>query len=124
MDIIFKRIANIFRFFILVTFCVIGKIIYVQFINPSKISADDIAHREEIIEANRGDILSCDGRPLATSIPYYQVRMDCTVSNQDTFNKHIDALAKELANFYKNKSAATYSRELKKARKDGKRYVK
>ena len=72
--------------------------------NPSKISADDIAHRDETIEANRGDILSCDGRPLATSIPYYQVRMDCTVSNQDTFNKHIDLLAKELANFYRNKS--------------------
>ncbi len=124
MDGIFTRIANVFRIFIVITFCVIAKIIYVQFISPSEISADDIAHRTETIEANRGDILSCDGRPLATSIPYYQVRMDCTVSNQDTFSKYIDVLAKELANFYKNKSAAAYSKELKKARKDGKRYVK
>lgn len=50
MEGIFKRIANIFRIFIFITFCVIGKIIYVQFISPSEISADDIAHRDEVID--------------------------------------------------------------------------
>lgn len=124
MDGIFKRIALIYKIFILMTLYIIGTIIYMQFINPTKISSVDIAYRKEVIEANRGDILACDGRPLATSVPYYQVRMDCTVSNKDTFNNNIDALSKALAAFFKNKNAATYKKELVKARNEGKRYLK
>lgn len=124
MDGIFKRIALIYKIFILIALCVIGKIVYMQFISPTKVSDVDIAYRNETIEANRGDILSCDGRPLATSVPYYQVRMDCTVSNKDTFEKHIDGLSKKLSEFFKNKSAAAYKKELVKARAAGKRYVK
>lgn len=28
------------------------------------------------LEADRGDVLACDGRILATSVPMYEVRMD------------------------------------------------
>lgn len=124
MNGIFKKLAVIYKIFVLVALCVIGRIIYVQFISPTEVSAVDIAYREETIEANRGDILACDGRPLATSVPYYQVRMDCTVSNKDTFNKYIDGLSSKLSGLFKNKSAAAYKKELVKARTAGKRYVK
>lgn len=122
MELIFKRIANIFKIYILIVLCIMGTIIFVQFINPSKISANEIAYREEVINANRGDILSCDGRPLATSIPYYRVRMDCVVSNKDTFNKYVGDLSVELSRFFKDKSAAAYKKELLKARAGNKRY--
>lgn len=122
MEQIFKRTANIFKFYILVVLCIIGTIIVVQYISPSKISSDEIAYREETIDANRGDILACDGRPLATSIPYYRVRMDCVVPNKDTFDKYIDDLSAELSKFFKDKSAAAYKRELVKARRENKRY--
>lgn len=124
MEQIFKNFAIAYKCFVGVALCVIAKIVYIQFINPTEISDVDIAYRTEVIEANRGDILSCDGRPLATSVPYYQVRMDCTVSNKDTFNKYIGELSKKLAAFYKNKSAEAYKKELVKARAAGKRYVK
>ena len=83
---IFKKMAFIYRFiFIPIALCVIGKIVYLQFINPTATTDVDIAYREETIEAIRGDILAKDGRPMATSVPYYQVRMDFAVPNQDTF---------------------------------------
>ena len=122
IDGIFKKMALLYKLFILMTIAVVGKIVYLQFINPTDTKAVDIAYKEETIEAIRGDILARDGRPMATSVPYHQVRMDCTVSNQDTFNKYIDALSQSLASFYKNKKASEYKKELVKARKEGKRY--
>lgn len=119
---IFKKMALIYKLFVLVALAVVGKIAWLQFIAPTDTTAVDIAYREEKIEAIRGDILAHDGRPMATSVPYYQIRMDCVVPNEDTFKKHIDGLSRSLAEFFQNKSAAAYKEELVKARKDGKRY--
>lgn len=122
MDGIFKRIALIFKIFVFIAIVVIIKVIYVQFINPTDVSAKDIAYREEVIEAGRGDILSCDGRPLSTSIPYYEIRMDCLAPNRDTFEKYIDGLCENLSDFFKNKSAAQYKSQLVRGRRDTLRY--
>lgn len=119
---IFKKMALIYKLFVLIALAVVGKIAWLQFIAPTDTTAVDIAYREEKIEAIRGDILAHDGRPMATSVPYYQIRMDCVVPNEDTFKKHIDGLSRSLAEFFRNKSAAAYKEELVKARKDGKRY--
>lgn len=119
---IFKKMALIYKLFALIALAVVGKIAYMQFIAPTDTTAIDIAYREETIEAIRGDIMACDGRPMATSVPYYQIRMDCVVPNEDTFKKHIDGLSASLADFFKNKSAKKYKEELAKARKEGKRY--
>ena len=119
---IFKKMALIYKLFALIALAVVGKIAWLQFIAPTDTTAIDIAFREEKIEAIRGDIMAHDGRPMATSVPYYQIRMDCVVPNEDTFQKHIDGLSKSLAEFFGNKSAAKYKQELVQARKDGKRY--
>ena len=119
---IFKKMALIYKLFALIALAVVGKIAYMQFSAPTDTTAVDIAYREETIEAIRGDIMARDGRPMATSVPYYQIRMDCVVPNEDTFKKYIDDLSVSLAEFFKNKSAKKYKEELVKARKDGKRY--
>lgn len=119
---IFKKMALIYKLFALIALAVVGKIAYMQFIAPTDTTAVDIAYREETIEAIRGDIMARDGRPMATSVPYYQIRMDCVVPNEDTFKKYIDDLSVSLAEFFKNKSAKKYKEELVKARKEGKRY--
>ena len=101
---IFKKMAFIYRFiFIPIALAVIGRVVYIQFINPTETTDVDIAYREETIEAIRGDILAKDGRPLATSVPYYQVRMDFVVPNEDTFKKYVDDLSQSLAKFFKNR---------------------
>ena len=76
--------ALIYKLFALIALAVVGKIAWLQFIAPTDTTAVDIAYREEKIEAIRGDIMAHDGRPMATSVPYYQIRMDCIVPNEDT----------------------------------------
>lgn len=120
---IFKKMAFIYRFiFIPIALAVIGKVVYLQFINPTETTDIDIAYREETIDAIRGDILARDGRPMATSVPYYQIRMDFVVPNEDTFKKYVDDLSRSLAEFFKNKSTAQYKKELMQARAKGNRY--
>lgn len=119
---IFKKMALIYKLFVIMAVAIMGKIVYMQFINPTDTTAVEIAYREEVIEAIRGDILSSDGRPMATSVPYYKVRLDCVVANEDTFKKYIDELSSSLADFFKDKSAKEYKKDLEKARKEKKRY--
>ena len=71
MESIFSKITVIYRIFLIITFCVIARVIYVQFINPTETTDEDIAYKVEKKNPNRGDILSRDGRPLCISIPYY-----------------------------------------------------
>lgn len=119
---IFKKMAFIYKLFVIMALAIMGKIVYMQFISPTDTTAVEIAYREEVIDAIRGDILSSDGRPMATSVPYYQVRLDCVVAAEDTFNKYIDLLSSSLSEFFGNKSAREYKKELVQARKEKKRY--
>lgn len=117
-----KRLKMFFAGYFVLVLIIVGKIVILQYFHPTEIKAEDIAYRVEKVDAVRGDILSCDGRPLTTSIPNYKVRIDCVVPNKDTFDNNVAKLGKALANFFKDKSAAQYTKELKQARKEGKRY--
>ena len=121
-EIITRRIKWFFVLYFILVLIVVGKVIMLQYFSPTEIKAEDIAYRIEKVEAARGDILSCDGRPIATSIPFYKVRIDCVVPSKDVFDNNVAELGKSLANFFKDKNAAQYTKELKQARKEGKRY--
>ncbi len=45
------------------------------------------------IEADRGDIYAMDGSPLATSQPFFEIRMDLKVVKDKLFNSKVDSLA-------------------------------
>ena len=122
MESIFKRLAAIYKIFLAIAFAVIARIVYVQFINPTEITGEDIAYKEEPIAPNRGDILARDGRPLCISTPYYRIGIDCSICNADTFKKYVDELSAKLAAFFKNKSAKVYKKELLDALAIKKRY--
>ncbi len=121
-EIIIKRLKLFFVCYILLVFVIVGKIVTLQYLSPTEIKAEDIAYRIEQVDAIRGNILASDGRPVATSIPNYKIRIDCVVPNKDTFDNNVARLGKALAGFFKDKSAAQYTKELKQARKEGKRY--
>lgn len=118
----FKKVSIIYVFLILLSLAVIWKIFYLQYIEKAEITDIDISYKIEEIEAKRGSIFSSDGRPLSTSVPYFQIRMDCVVISDTLFNNNIDALCRSLSQLYKDKSAAAYKAEIIKARKEGKRY--
>ncbi len=120
---IIKRVYIIYGFVIMIGLVVIGQIIYLQYFAEIEISDADISYRKEEIEATRGSILAMDGRPLSTSVPYFQIRMDCVVPSDNLIKEELDALARELSSFFGNKSAASYKNEILKARKEGKRYL-
>lgn len=106
---------------------VIGsKLVFLQFINGDKWKkmAEESRVRYVRIPSHRGDILASDMRLLASSIPYYEVRMDMkapAVTNA-VFNNNVDSLAYCLANLFRDRSEAQYLRELKNARRRGERY--
>jgi len=57
---------------------------------------------------------------VATSLPFFEIRMDLLVPRKDVFNNGIDSLAIRLAKFFPNgKSASSWKSELVNKRLDG-----
>jgi len=77
------------------------------------------------IDAERGNILSSDGRLLATSLPFFEVRFDVNTEalTDDIFNANRKELAQKMSSYFGDKSAKEYENFLIKARKSGQRYV-
>ena len=78
---------------------------------------------------NRGNIRAEDGRLLASSVPYYELRFDCASMPDFVFERGVDSLALCLSRFFGDKSAAGYRRMLVEGRKrvvvkDGKRVAR
>jgi cell division protein FtsI (penicillin-binding protein 3) len=76
-------------------------------------------------EANRGDILTDDGRLLASSVPYFTIYMDTRSSGMSasTFSNGISGLSAGLARLLGERSAAEWKDLIIGARKKGDRYL-
>jgi cell division protein FtsI (penicillin-binding protein 3) len=74
--------------------------------------------------ANRGDILTCDDRILASSVPYYTIYMDTRSSGMSsaTWLNGINGLSAGLAQLLGEKSALSWKSEISGARDKGDRY--
>ena len=120
------RVGVIYIFMLAFAILIIGKIFYLQLIEGGKWKdkAQTLTLKDITIESNRGDILASDGRLLASSVPYYEIRMDTRSTGMDnaTFNSNIDSLAYRLSELFRDKSASKYKNELVKARKNGERF--
>lgn len=106
---------------------VVGKIIYIQFIDDDRWieSAENTRVKDFRIPPHRGDIYAFDMRLLASSVPYYEVRMDLktpALSNQ-VFNSGVDSLAFRLSRLFGDRSKAEYKERLTNARRKGNRYL-
>lgn len=117
-----KRVYIVYFILIILAIRIVVRMFFLLFIADIEVTDEDISFRKEEIEATRGSILARDGRALSTSVPYFQIRMDCVLPTDELFNSQIDNLAKELSNFFGNKSSAAYKNEIITARKKGKRY--
>lgn len=119
---VISRVSYIYFIIFFAAMLVIGRIVQLQFFSTLEVSSEDISFRIEEIESVRGSVLARDGRSLASSVPYYQVRMDCAVPMDTAFNNNIAALSDALANFFGDKPASFYKNELVSARKKGNRF--
>ena len=125
------RFAIIFIVIMLGFVAVLGKIIYIQTVERSEWLkvADKQVPTNKPIPATRGNILDCQGRLLASSMPQYYMYMDTRVEalhldNDKLFRKHIDTLALDLANIVGDHSREEYKTRIVKAYRKGEKRLK
>lgn len=118
----FTRFIYVYLVFLLAGLGAIVRIILVQ-VNKDRVTLDDI-YKEQVLEPSRGSILSYDGRPLAVSIPVYDLHWDSKAMPDSVLTPKIDSLSRCLSAMFRDKSARAYRNELLNARKTGKRYLK
>ena len=119
-DILF-RVHLLYAAFVLIAALVFARLIWVQlFSSEVAYNAERLEGRiftDEIIPARRGNILTRGGEPLATSLFRYQVEMDYGSPGFDslrTFREQSDSLAKLLALYFRDKSAAAYAQAMQR----------
>jgi cell division protein FtsI (penicillin-binding protein 3) len=103
-----------------------SKVLFLQFVQHDmwQQKAEEARIKNFIIPSHRGDIYASDMRLLASSVPYYEVRMDMKapgVTNKDFYGS-VDSLAYRLSRLFGDKPASAYKAELVQARKKGQRY--
>lgn len=108
---------------------VLGRAIYIQqFEGRHWRSMSDSLHQQfRTLDAERGTIYSEDGQMLSTSIPTFDIFIDFNADGLrekkgKRFYENVDSFALSLANYFSDKTAEEYSKELKQAFKKNERY--
>ena len=120
------RVNFVYFMILLFAFAIIGRILFIQIIEKDKweAKAQELSRKDIIVQPNRGDIISADGKLLVSSVPHYEIHMDLKSNalTDEIFEENIDSLAWCLSNLFKDKSKNEYKRRLVNGRKLGKRY--
>ncbi len=121
------RVGLVYLAITLFALIIVGKIVYLQFIDDDvwKAKAENTRIKNFRIPPHRGDIYAADMRLLASSVPYYEIRMDMktpALTNR-IFYKQVDSLALCLSGLFRDRSTETYRKLLLEARKKGNRYL-
>lgn len=123
---ILLRVAIIYISLILLAIAIIFKLLSVQVFQGKKWREleKELTVKDITVEPNRGDILACDGRLMASSIPFYDIRIDTRARGltDDVFRASIDSLSLCLSRLFQDKSREAYKQEITIARKQNKRY--
>jgi len=109
---------------IIFAIAVIAKVVWLNVWEHDKwVKRLNESQKEIEIEPNRGDICASDGHSiLATSIPYYDIRLDTRAVSNDVFRSNLDSLALCLSRLFKDKTEYEYKRALLSAHSRGDRY--
>ncbi len=118
------RIGMVYILMMLVAALIVVKALHVQMWEGEKWRSKSGSVRVKDFEVapNRGDICACDGRKLASSVPYYELRFDGAVVANDVFRANADSLALCLSRFFGDESPAYYRKRLGTAKSQKKRY--
>lgn len=111
-----NKMLVVYFFYLLIALLAVGKIVYLQFFSDYKNQLESIVYRTTEIPAGRGSILGYDGRILATTVPFYEIRMDCSIPDDDMLNRNLRALAVSLSRMFEDKSATDYEKYIATAR--------
>ncbi len=86
--------------------------------------SEKFVYKTAEVPANRGDILTNDGRLLASSVPFYTIYMDTRSTGMSgaTWSNGISGLSAGLARLVGERSAAGWKSVITEARRKGDRY--
>ncbi len=104
---------------------VLGRVIVLKVSDQEEYRKNASSIIDEKVEGVRGDIISADGRILATSMPKYELYWDFSVSylkKNSFFEKNIDSLAKCMSKLFGDSSAESYARTYRAMYKAEKQY--
>ncbi|MFZ4704478.1 MAG: penicillin-binding protein [Bacteroidales bacterium] len=121
------RVKLIYLMVFLYGMAIIGRVIYIQFVEGAmwKAKAEKLAFHYINIEAMRGNVYATDGSFLATSVPIFEIRMDTRAEGitDELFSEKIDSLALGLSGLFKDRSRREYKAVLNHAYETGNRYL-
>ncbi len=102
------------------------RIIILQYVQRGKWSdmSEKFVYKTAEVQASRGDILTSDGRLLASSVPYYTIYMDTRSSGMSasTWSGGISGLSNGLAQYLGIRSGSAWKTVISDARRKGDRY--
>lgn len=119
------RVSTVYLLMVTFALVILGKMFVLQLIEKERWEEAEVnSISYKTIEPNRGNIYSSDGRLLAVSVPYYEVRMDMKSDafSRATFDKYVDSLSMRLAAFFRDYHWTVYKQNLVRARESGNRY--
>ena len=123
------RVYMSFMCIVLFGVLILGKTFYIQRFqgNYWRSMSDSLHQKIESIDAERGTIFSEDGQMLSTSIPTFDIYMDFLADGLQEkkgkrFKENIDSFTIALSDYFGDKSAATYKRDLQNAYRNKDRY--
>jgi cell division protein FtsI (penicillin-binding protein 3) len=105
---------------------IVARLIYIQNIIKKQLIKEAASNQQKkrTIYATRGNIYASDGLSLlATSVPKYTCIIDPGQAKTELFEKNVDSLAIQLANFYQDKTALEYKERIVNARTAKNRYL-
>lgn len=106
---------------------VVFKAIRIQFTSKETMvkQAEALKTQMRVIEASRGNIYSDNGSLLATSMPFYELRMDLGADGltEKNFTENLDSLCIQMAYLFQDKSPSEYKDKLMQAKADTNRYL-
>ncbi len=115
------RVYLVFFAFVLLAMIIISKVVKTALVEGEKWKAEGGKNIKLIdIEGERGNIYSEHGNLLATSLPYFDIKVDLLTSSDANFNKHILDLSLKLSQHF-GSSPQHWENLLSKTRRDGKR---
>jgi cell division protein FtsI (penicillin-binding protein 3) len=102
------------------------RILILQYVQRGKWSdmSEKFVYKTAEMPASRGDILTNDGRLLASSVPYYTIYMDTRSSGMSgaTWSNGINGLSEGLSRLLGERSASGWKSVITEARRKGDRY--
>ena len=104
----------------------IVRILILQYVQHAKWAdmSEKFVYKTAEMPANRGDILTYDGRLLASSVPYYTIYMDTRSTGMAaaTWSNGINGLSAGLSRLLGERSTAGWKSVITEARRKGDRY--